>query len=163
MPSNAFMKLGEIKGNSRDEFHKDWVVVELATLPIHRTMPEGRHGGQRVQGAPTLGNVLVTRQLDKSSPPLLLACLHAATFDFVELHFCTQIEGRARPYLKIKLGDVILQSYNVTCQAGEHAPIPTENISLNYASIEYTFVELNDQTGQVRNQVMAAYEIGTAR
>ena len=43
------------------------------SAPIHRTIPEGARDQQRARGDTTLGDIVVVRELDKSSTPLQAA------------------------------------------------------------------------------------------
>jgi type VI secretion system secreted protein Hcp len=68
------MKLGDIKGEATDQGHKDWILIESMSSPIHRSVPEGAKDQQRTKGHTTLGDVVVVRQLDKSSTKLQDNC-----------------------------------------------------------------------------------------
>lgn len=160
MPSSAFVKIGDIKGNSLDQNHKDWVIIDSMSSPIMRTIPQGAVAQQRVRGGTTLADVVVTRQLDKSSTKLQEACANGTLFKEVEVHFCTQLKNKNEPYLIYKLKDVIVSSYALSAQAGQNAPQPVEQISLNYSAVEWTYVDIDEKTGDVRGQVPAQYDAG---
>ena len=66
----AFMKLGDIKGECTDTDHKDWIIIESMSSPMYRSIPQGAKDQQRTKGETTLGDVVVSRQLDKSSTKL---------------------------------------------------------------------------------------------
>ncbi|HTN76134.1 MAG TPA: type VI secretion system tube protein Hcp, partial [Pirellulaceae bacterium] len=108
----AFMKLGDIKGESTDQGHKDWILIESMSAPIYRNIPEGARDNERVRGRTTCGDVVVVRQFDKSSVKLQAACANGTFFKEVELHLCAQVKNKAEPYLKYKLSNVIITSYS---------------------------------------------------
>src|SRR5690606_12881068 len=107
----AFMKLGDIKGEATDADHKDWVIIEAMSSPMFRSIPEGAKDQQRTKGETTLGDIVVVRQLDKSSTKLQEACANGTFFEEVEVHCCTTVKNKQEPYLTYNLADVIITSY----------------------------------------------------
>ena len=95
----AFVKLGDIKGEATDDGHKDWILIESMSSPLFRSIPEGAKDSQRTKGDTTLGDIVVVRQLDKSSTKLQEACANGSFFSEVEIHFCTTMKNKQEPYL----------------------------------------------------------------
>jgi len=155
----AFMKLGDIKGESTDGDHKDWILIESMSSPIFRSIPEGAKDQQRTKGETTLGDIVVVRQLDKSSTKLQEACANGTFYSEVEVHFCSQIKNKAEPYLKYKLSDVIITSYSFHGNsAGD--PLPSEEVTLGYSEVEWTYITLDPKTGDPKGNVPAKYNPG---
>lgn len=154
----AFMKLGDIKGESTDQGHKDWILIESMSAPIYRNIPEGARDNERVRGRTTCGDVVVVRQFDKSSVKLQAACANGTFFKEVELHLCAQVKNKAEPYLKYKLSNVIITSYSFhgTAEGGK----PSEELTMNYTKVEWTFVQLNKDTGAIEGQVPESFDLG---
>lgn len=155
----AFMKLGDIKGESTDAGHKDWILLESMSSPVYRSVSEGAKDMQRSRGETTLGDVVVVRQLDKSSTKLQEACANGTFFSEVEIHLCTQVKNKAEPYLTYKLKDVIVTSYSFHGTASAD-PLPSEEISLGYTEVEWTYVVIDPKTGDKKGQVPAKYNPG---
>ena len=157
----AFMKLGDIKGEATDTDHKDWILIESMSSPIFRSVPEGARDMERNRGETSLGDIKVVRQLDKSSTKLQEACANGTFFSDVEIHLCTTVKNKQEPYLKYKLKHVIVTSYSFHGMAAD--PKPTEEISLGYTEVEWTYVVLDPQTGDKKGQVPAKYNPATGR
>lgn len=58
---NAYMKIGDIKGESTDQDHKDWIIIESMIGVI---------GSRAASAAAVPGDVTITKAIDRSSPQL---------------------------------------------------------------------------------------------
>jgi type VI secretion system secreted protein Hcp len=38
----AFVKIGDIKGEATDNDHKDWIIIEVMSSAMFRSIPEGQ-------------------------------------------------------------------------------------------------------------------------
>lgn len=158
----AFLKLGDIKGEATDQGHKDWVIIQSLSAPIHRSIPPGAKDQQRTKGETTLGDIVIVRQLDKSSTKLQEACANGTFFKDAEVHFCSTVKNKQEPYLKYKLSNVIVTSYSFHGQASGD-PLPSEEITLGFTEVEWTYVVLDPQTGDAKGQVPAKYNPGAGK
>lgn len=159
---SAFMKMGDIKGEATDTDHKDWIIIESMSSPIHRSIPEGAKDQQRTKGETTLGDVVVVRQLDKSSPKLQEACANGTFYKEVEVHFCTTVKNKQEPYLKYKLADVIVTSYSFHGNSSG-SPLPSEQITLGYTKVDWEYVVVDPKTGDKQGQVATKYNPAEGR
>ncbi len=158
----AFVKIGDIKGEATDQDHKDWIIIESMSSSIFRSVPEGAKDQQRTKGETTLGDIVVVRQLDKSSTKLMEACANGSFYPEVEVHFCSTIKNKQEPYLTYKLKDVIVSSYSFHGNAAGD-PLPTEEVTLGYTEVEWTYITLDPKTGDKKGNVPAKYNPGTGR
>jgi type VI secretion system secreted protein Hcp len=155
----AFMKIGDIKGESTDKNHKDWVLIESMSSSIHRSVTDGARDMERVRGRTTCADIVVVRQLDKSSTKLQEACACGKFYDQVEVHFCTTVGDNQEPYLKYTMHDVIVTSYGFHGNA-DSQPRPSEEVTLGYTKVEWEYVEIDTKTGNKKGSVPASYDPG---
>lgn len=158
----AYMKLGDIKGEAEDTDHKEWIIIESMSSPIYRTIPEGAVAQQRTKGSTTLGDIVVVRQLDKSSTKLQEACANGTFFKEVEIHLCTTVKNKQEPYLKYKLADAIVTSYSVHGNASG-SPLPSEQITMGYTQADWVYIVVDPKSGENKGAVPAKYNPGTGR
>ena len=142
----AYMKLGDIKGEATDTDHKDWIIIESMSSPIFRSVPSGAKDQQRTKGETSLGDIVVSRQLDKSSTKLQEACANGTFFKEVEIHFCSTVKNKQEPYLTYKLFDVIVSSYSFHGNSSG-SPLPSEQVTLGYTKVEWTYIVIDPKTG----------------
>jgi type VI secretion system secreted protein Hcp len=154
----AFMKLGDIQGESTDKEHKNWILLESVSSPIHRSVPHGKDV-QRPRGETTLGDIHVVRLLDNSSVKMQEACANGTPFKEVEIHLCHQGKNKAEPYLKYKLSDVIISSYSFHGSASGQ-PVPSEEVTLNSSKAEWTYCKIDPKTFDPKGQVVGKYDPG---
>ena len=158
----AFMKLGDIKGEATDADHKEWIIIESMSSPMYRSVPPGAKDQQRTKGETTLGDIVCSRQLDKSSTKLQEACANGTFFKEVEIHFCTTVKNKQEPYLTYKLSDVIVSSYSFHGNSSG-SPLPSEQVTMGYTKAEWTYIVIDPKTGDKKGQVPAKYDPGTGR
>ncbi|WP_281559999.1 type VI secretion system tube protein Hcp [Thalassomonas sp. RHCl1] len=144
----AFMKLGDIKGEATDNEHKDWIIIESMSSPLFRTQASTDSAGQcrlalAGRSDTTLGDVVIVRELDKSSARLQQASCDGTSSHFEEAIIdvvASKRRGR-EPYLRYKLTNVIVTSYSVapgSNNAGD--TVPMESFSLNFEAVEFEYV-----------------------
>jgi type VI secretion system secreted protein Hcp len=158
----AFMKLGDIKGEATDSDHKDWILIESMSSPVYRSIPEGAKDQQRTKGDTTLGDIVVVRQLDKSSTKLQEACANGTFFKEVQIDFCTTVKNKQEPYLTYKLKNVIVSSYSFHGNSSA-SPLPSEQITMGYTEVEWTYVVVDPETGDKKGNVPAKYTPGAGK
>jgi type VI secretion system secreted protein Hcp len=155
----AFMQLKGIEGEATDNNHQKWVLIESMSSAIHRTITDGARDMERVRGRTMLPDVIVVRQLDKSSTKLEEACANGTFYDQVVLHLCTTVGNAQEPYLKYTLHDVIITNYSFHGNAEAH-PRPSESVSLGYTKVEWEYVQIDPKTGKKQGSVPASYDPG---
>lgn len=158
----AFLKLADIKGEATDTDHKEWVIIESMSSPMYRSIPPGAKDQQRTKGETTLGDIVCSRQLDKSSTKLQEACANGTFFKEVEIHFCSTLKNKQEPYLTYKLSNVVISSYSFHGNSSG-SPLPSEQITLGYTNVEWNYIVLDPETGDKKGQVPAKYNPGTGR
>ena len=138
--ADFFLKLDDIKGESQDKDHSDWIDVLAWSWGISNSGSFHVGGGGGV-GKPSFGDMAITKYLDASSPILMK---YVATGD----HFttgtliCRKPGGTKLEYMKIDLKNVLITSISDGGSGGES--LLTESISLNFQSFEVHYKEQKD-------------------
>lgn len=158
----AFMKLGDIKGEATDSGHKDWIIIQSLSSSIFRAIPEGARDQQRTKGSTTLSDIVMVRELDKSTVELMANSANGTFFKEVEIHFCTTVKNKQEPYMKYKLSDVIITSHSFHGNSNGD-PLPSEEITLGYTEIEWTYTTIDPKTGDPKGQVPGKYNPGEGK
>ena len=116
----------------------------------------GATGQTRRRGVATVDDVVITKELDKSSPKLAEAVLSGKVFPKVEIHnTATYGEGRAT-FLKYELKNVAITSHSISA-SGHGDAVPHENMSLNFEEVKKTYVE-SDEKGTKKGNVEMCLE-----
>lgn len=146
------LKLDGIPGDSQVANHQQ--EIDLSSLQFGVSQTGIREaGGKASARRSSLSTITVTKQADKASPKLFLACATGAHIDQAVLTF---IESTPTPleYLTITLSDVFISSYSVS-SGGDR---PSEAASLSFSKIEYRYVG-RDPMGQPLPPVVVVFDV----
>jgi type VI secretion system secreted protein Hcp len=143
MASDIFAKIGDIKGESTDDKHKDeidvlsysWGATQTGTLAA---------GGGGGAGKVQFNDFQFTQKTNKASPSLFLAC--ASGQHIKEATITVRKAGQTQQeYLIIKMNDVLVSSYQTAGSSAEDRP--TENVSMVFAKVEMTYKPQKEDGG----------------
>ena len=137
MAYDAFLKLDGIKGESQDAKHKGEIDIMSFSWGAHQagTSAIGSGAGS---GKVSLQDLQITKKVDSSSPLLFLNCANGAHIKEGNL-VVRKAGGDQLEYLKIKLTDVLVSSYQPSGHVHGGDDIPTESVSLNFSKIEMNY------------------------
>lgn len=151
-----YMKMEGIEGSSTDKNHDKWIVCEHLGVNSHRDMPDGAIGVQRARGTTRVSDLVINRELDKSSTLIMKALFIGQNFDKVEIHLCHDFEGKgSEPYLKYELENVLVSSYNHSAAA--KGGTPNETLTLNFASLKAIYCD-TDVKNKPGGKIEASYD-----
>lgn len=154
MAVDYYLKLDGIKGESKDDKHKD--EIDLESWSWGETNA-GSHsaGGGGGAGKVSMQDFHFTMKVNKATPELMLAC---ATGKHIKeaLLTCRKAGTDQQEYLKIKFTDLLISSFQTGGSAG--GDVPTEQISLNFSKIEYEY-KPQKADGTLDGPVKAGYDL----
>ncbi|MCX9154819.1 type VI secretion system tube protein Hcp [Niveibacterium sp. 24ML] len=141
----------DVKGESRDGEHKEWIEVSswshLIRQPRSATAStSGGHTAERCEH----GEMIFVKDMDLTSPRLWEGCSAGHTFDEVTIDFMRADGDKRVKYLEIKLKHVLIASVTPSV-AGEG--IPTETFTLKYAAVQWTYTAQDIKGGTKGNKV----------
>jgi type VI secretion system secreted protein Hcp len=154
--SAAYIKIGDIKGEATDSSHKEWIDILSVSQSIHQ--PGGSAtGATRRRGAAVFGDVVVVKELDKSSPKLQESIATGEVLPEVFIELANPSSDRPFTYLKYELKNVFITNYRIQgSAAGDDRP--TETFSLGYEEIKVVYSE-QDATGAAKGEVEYEWKI----
>ncbi len=133
---NMFLDLGsDIPGESTDPAHTNQVDVLAWSWGMSNS-------GTGAVGSPSGGKVNIqdlslTKYVDKSSPLLMLNCARGSHIATATLYVLKAGATKNNQYIKIIMTDVLVTSVSTGGSGGEDKL--TENISLNFAKVEFDY------------------------
>jgi type VI secretion system secreted protein Hcp len=123
MAFDAFAKIGDIKGESLDDKHKDWIEVLSFSAGITRRSQGGR---------PNIEDFKIVKKVDAASPLIFDAACEGGSVG--NATFVARKAGKGQQeFLVIKMNDVIITSVQHT---GAATDLPLEQVSLDFRSLE---------------------------
>jgi type VI secretion system secreted protein Hcp len=129
MSVDSFLKLGDIKGESKDSKHPGEIDVLSWSLGLSQTGTMGAGGGGGA-GKANFSDVSIMHAVDKASPVLMTKC---ATGEHIKEGTLTlRKAGKGQQeYLIIKMNDILITSVQPS-GSSEH---PMESVSFQYSKI----------------------------
>ncbi len=133
-----FLKIEGIDGESADAKHKGEIDLESWSWG---EVQGGTHhaGGGGGAGKVQMHDFSIVKKVDKGSPKLMLACASGEHLKKATLT-CRKAGKDQQEFLKITMTDVLVSSFQ-TGGHGHSDVIPTDQISLNFAKIEFDYKE----------------------
>jgi type VI secretion system secreted protein Hcp len=131
MAADIFAKIGDIKGESLDDKHKDEIEVLSFSWGVTNSGAMTPGGA----GKATFHDLSFVHPIDKSSPVLMQAC--ATGVHLKEATITQQKAGRGQQeYLVVKMNDIIITSVTHGSTSGQPA---TETVSLAFAKVDLEY------------------------
>lgn len=151
----AFVKFDGVDGEAEDRDHKDW--INLLSFSQGQFIPQTNAAGSaRARAACVFDDVILTKELDKSSPKLAEAVCKGQVFPKVIIHLTSaSLEGQV--YYAYELTNVLVTSYRITGSTADDRPV--EEFSLNFEEIKATYTEYDISTGRAEGKVEYTWKV----
>ena len=150
---DCFLKIDDAKGESNDKTHKDSIDVESWSWGETNTGSSG-HGGGAGSGKVLPQDLNIIKRVDKSSAVLFIHCSTGTPFPTAVLTQRKSGEGQ-QDYLIITMENVMVSSYQVN-GSGDGGAVPTESLSLNFDSLEFSY-KPQDEKGGLGGEIKQKY------
>jgi len=135
MAVDMFIKIGDIKGESRDKSHKEEIDVLAWSWGLSQS-GSAHMGGGAGAGKVNVQDISFTKFVDTATTPLMLACCNGKHYDEAVLTVRKAGENPLE-YLKITINELIISSISTGGSGGEDRL--TENISLNFGKFKVEY------------------------
>lgn len=150
---SVFLKIGDIKGESKDAKHKGEIDVLSWSWGVSQTGGASAGGGGGA-GKASFSDLSFTHRVDKASPVLMKAC---ATGEHVkDAILASRKAGKGQQdYLIVKMTDILITSVQLSATGDER---PMESVALNFAKIDLEY-KPQKADGSLEPGVRFAYDI----
>jgi type VI secretion system secreted protein Hcp len=150
----AFLRLGDIKGESRNQVYPDTIEIDDYNFGACNT------GSFQINQGGGTGNVKLsdftcTKTVDSASPGLFRACASARHFANGTLFVCKSGNGQGT-YLEVEFKDLIVSDYQITGSGGAEYP-PTEAIRISFNAIKFKYCKQNND-GTLAGAIVAEFD-----
>jgi type VI secretion system secreted protein Hcp len=154
MAVDMFIKIGDVKGESKDHKHGGEIDVLAWSWGLSNsgTAHVGTGAGA---GKVNVQDISFTHYIDKASPSLMLACCNGKHFPEATL---TVRKAGEQPveYVTMKLTDLLITSISTGGSGGEDRL--TENVTLNFAKFEFQYLP-QDAQGKAGDPIPVGWNI----
>ena len=133
MAVDVFLKIGDIKGESKDAKHVDEIDVLSWSWGVSQTGVASKGGGVGA-GKASFNDLSFMHALDKASPNLMKACAQGSHYDTAVLTARKAGKGQ-QDYLIVKMKEVFVTSVQPSGST-EH---PLESVSLTFSHVDLEY------------------------
>lgn len=95
-----------------------------------------------------------SKQIDKSSPKLALACADGTHIDTIVIEFCRAGTDKVK-FMEYKLSNCLISE--VTMVAG--GAFPVESVNINYGKIEWSYTQQKRSGGGASGNVATGWDL----
>jgi type VI secretion system secreted protein Hcp len=133
---DAFIKIGDIDGESTDAKHAKWIEIQSVQWDVKREIVPIAGSPTREPAAPKISELKLTKLLDRSSPAIFLNAVGGSSpIPSVILELVDA--STSGVFYRITLTDVLVSSQQQTGVLSEDRP--REEISLNFTKIKIEY------------------------
>ena len=142
MAFNGFVNFGDIKGESTDKDHMDWVTIlsynHAVTQPPSVTQKSaGGRSSEEADHSP----FVFTKLVDAATPKLYEACCKGTHIKEVTIELWRAGGDKPLKYMEFKLKEVLISGVIHNGDPGGAYQFPTETIQMTYGAIEWTYTK----------------------
>lgn len=136
MATDTFAKIGDIKGESQDDKHKEEIELLSWSWGVNQT-GTASHGSGAGAGKASFSDFSFSHYVDKASPNLMKAC---ATGEHIKEATITQRKaGKGQQeYLIIKMNDILITNVSPAGSNGDSGLV-LEQVALQAAKVDLEY------------------------
>jgi len=149
-----YMKFGTVDGNVTTEGFNKWIELKSASWGINRAVSSAAGNANREGTAPSLSDVVVSKEHDSSSGKLMNDALAGAFDSDVVIKWTTTTKNKTETYLTYELTECGVSSYAAS-SGGDN---PNESLSLNFVKLTMTPTYL-DKSGNIKRGDIITYDL----
>jgi type VI secretion system secreted protein Hcp len=135
MAVDMFLKIGTLKGESKDKVKTDWIDVLAWNWGLTNS-GTAHVGGGAGAGKVAVQDLSFTKYIDLSSTDLMTACCEGKHFDKATL-IVRKAGGKPLEYVTIEMQEVMITGVSTGGSAGEDRLV--ENVILNFAKVKVDY------------------------
>ena len=137
MATDTFIKIGDIRGESRDSHHKDEIEVLAWAWGLSNPGAPSSAGGRAKVGKTSFQDVSFTHLVDMASPNLMLSCAAGKRHPEAKLTVRRPDPPASEEFILISMKDVLVTSVQCTGTRGPEGLV--EQVTLNIAKVDFEY------------------------
>ncbi len=153
MPLTAYLKIGDIAGESVVTGHEDEIDVHGLRWGAEQTAGSVRGRG-RSRARARVDHLVVRKLYDAASPYLLLACMRGQSFDEMVLAVRKDSGDAHLDYLVITMTNVVVADVEMSDQEEAESEEIEERVALSFESVNVKYtVQADDHSAGAEHEI----------
>jgi type VI secretion system secreted protein Hcp len=142
MAIDIYLKLDGIPGESNDSKHKDWIQVLAFGHSLSQSGSMFSGGGQSTSGRVDVGDVSITKRVDKATPKLNFLLASGSHIKSAIVEFCQSSKDK-HVYMKYQFEDIVLSGLSPSASSGSDFPL--ESLNFRFSKIEWEYTPIDEK------------------
>lgn len=158
MAIDSYLQIDNIKGESQDSKHKDWIEIINVQWDVHQSRIVSNSSSGHTSGKAELSEITFKKLADLSSPILQQTCASGKTIPKAKFEFM-RADGNGEPikYYTVEIENVIIASVSPSSTEGG---LITERVSLGYSKIKWGYIQ-QKIAGGASGQTSGGWDLAT--
>ncbi|MGD9368834.1 MAG: type VI secretion system tube protein Hcp [Desulfobacteraceae bacterium] len=153
MAFDAFLHISSIEGESRDDRHKGWIEVLKYGLGARQGITKAPSScGGACAGKADFLNLVFKKEIDVSTPLLLLACAQGRHFDEVVLDIC-RAGGDKMCFMQYRFHNCIIRLVQTLGNPYQSLDL----VWIDYGTVHWDYTLQNRTTGGPMGHILAGW------
>ncbi len=141
MAVDMFLKITDVKGESKDATHGGEIEIESFSWGATQ-LGTSSHGTGAGGGKVSMNDFHFVMRNNSASPTLFLICANGKHLKEAKLT-CRKAGEKPQKFLEVTMSDVLVSSYQTGGSGG--GEVPMDQISLNYSKIEIDYLAQDEK------------------
>ena len=155
----GYVNLGDIKGNSMDAKHKEWIEVLSVAQSVNRNInPSAKPREALTKSQVQLGGIELQKNADESSPELVGAVCEGRVFPEVTIDLVRVTAEGNEVFYQWVLKEAYIANYSVN-GANTGSIETAEYLTLCYNEIKWSYKK-KDEKGKPQGSVDTGWSVG---
>ncbi len=160
MAFDAFIKIDGIEGESTDDKHSGWIeITSFDTGVTQRSSTTASSVGGASAERADFNDFAFTKELDKATPKLAMACAAGTHIDSIIVEVCRAGDEKVK-FMEYKMTNCIISGVNTAGSDGaKKGAFPEENVSINFGKIQWAYTVQKRQGGGAAGNVAGGWDL----
>jgi type VI secretion system secreted protein Hcp len=154
---DAFLKLGDIDGESTDAKHPRWIEIESFSLGVEQSARATTSGSGAGVGKATFQDLHFTARQSTATVPMLIKAATGQHIPDAELNLVRLGSKSASIFYTIKLTDVLISSLHEGGIASTDV-VPADQFSLNFSKVSWSYAAQRPD-GSLSTPIEGSYDL----
>ncbi len=156
MAFDAFIKIDGIEGESTDDKHSGWIEATNYNFGLSQAVSStaSSSGGASAERA-SFQDFAFTKQVDKASPLLALACADGTHINTITVELCRAGTDKVK-FMEYKLTNCIISSVS---NSGGGGDFPNESLTINFGKVNWAYTVQKREGGGASGNVASGWDL----
>ena len=149
MATDYFLEISNIKGESTDSKHKDWIeLVEFEVGVNHAVTGSLSSGGSQFSERANFKVFSIKKTIDIATPKLFFYCAKGEPIPKMQVHLC-RATGEKTTYLSYIFENCHVQSFTAAAEQALNQNLPLEDVSFTYSKLTVEYFKTDHATAKL--------------